>query len=210
MPTSRRSPAVSLGLTAAMAAALTGCAQVGQSSDVGPAAPGATWTVETDPASAVPASETGAGEAGGDLVDVASEDPPSDEGADDGSAASDDTAEDALGGQQAPVEYAAVCVDQSSGSRVEDGQCDDIDPQVHHHGGSTGLLAWYFLRSGMMFPRVGSRVSGGSYSVPTTSSVVRGGVPRSGGKVAAASVAGTRTTVSTGGFGGSGRVGVGG
>lgn len=90
--------------------------------------------------------------------------------------------------------HAGVCVDKNTGNRVDDDQCSSS-----YHGGH--YFGWYFFAFGSRMPRVGAPVSGGSYSAPSGSSYVTGGVPREGGAVSASNVkGGTKTTV-RGGFG---------
>ena len=80
------------------------------------------------------------------------------------------------------VDNQAVCVDQRTQERVDDGQCD---PDDEANVGVGGIFFWYFLaaRSGAFFPAIGQRVSGGTYSVPAAGTAARGGVPRAGGNV---------------------------
>ncbi|SDQ42595.1 tRNA-dihydrouridine synthase [Quadrisphaera sp. DSM 44207] len=92
----------------------------------------------------------------------------------------------------------AVCVDEDTGARVDDDECDDDGTRV-------GGFGWYFLPLGARIPAVGSRVSGGSYSQPS-GTAVRGGAPRAGGTVSA-DTTGRGGTVVRGGFGGSGSSG---
>lgn len=90
---------------------------------------------------------------------------------------------------------AAVCVDKSTNQRLDDDQCDDD----HYHGGH----GWYFIPFGYSAPRVGARVSGGSFNTPQGTSYVTGGVPRAGGAVDSSTVKDGKTTTVRGGFGGS-------
>ena len=84
-------------------------------------------------------------------------------------------------------DYAGVCVDQQSQQRIDDSYCDGAP--------STGAHGWYYypVRSGGTIPRVGDRVSGGTFDLPSGKSVERGGFSKAGGKV---------SSVSRGGFGG--------
>ncbi|GMA38005.1 hypothetical protein [Mobilicoccus caccae] len=92
--------------------------------------------------------------------------------------------------------HAAVCVDRETGERQPDEQCGDNSGSYH------GGFGWYFIPYGLVSPRVGAPVSGGSYSAPASSSYVTGGVSPNGGVVSADTVkGGTKTTV-RGGFGG--------
>lgn len=80
------------------------------------------------------------------------------------------------------VDNQAVCVDQDTQERVDDGQCDD-SPSSGGIGASPFL--WYFLgtTAGRGFPGIGQRVpAGGTYTQPS-GSVRRGGVPSTGGNV---------------------------
>jgi hypothetical protein len=76
----------------------------------------------------------------------------------------------------------AICVNKDTQERVDDNQCD---PHDESNGiGVGGLFFWYFVatRGGAFFPPIGGRVSGGTFSVPSGTSV-RGGVPKAGGNV---------------------------
>lgn len=99
-----------------------------------------------------------------------------------------------------PVEYAGVCVDQRTQQRLDDDECDE---RQHHHGGGAGYLAaWYFMRNGSRVPGVGSRVTGGSTTPPSSSSFVKGGVPASGvSSLDSSKVTGGQKTIKRGGFG---------
>ena len=83
------------------------------------------------------------------------------------------------------ADYAQVCQDRKSESRVEDSMCSDS-------GRSSGAYGWYFfnMNSGTAstVPPVGSKLTGGSTTAPTTGTV-KSGVASKGG------------TVSRGGFG---------
>lgn len=64
-------------------------------------------------------------------------------------------------------QYSRVCVDRSTGKRVEDDRCGSSG---HVGPGAGAFYAWYFLsgggsRSGFV-PPVGSPVRGGSFNVP--------------------------------------------
>lgn len=91
--------------------------------------------------------------------------------------------------------YAGVCVDVKTQMRVDDSECRTT---------RTGR-SWYYLRNGSSYPGVGGRVGGGSFSAPSGSSYVDGGLGRSGGSVDAGKVSGgTVHSVTKGGFGGHG------
>ena len=128
---------------------------------------------------------------------------------------------------------AGVCVDPDTNTRVEDRYCDQcLDPRTgkplrkpngqpyteaeceaqHRRGGGGVLLlgglrgpGYYYYNNGARVPRVGGAVSGGSFSAPSNHSYVRGGVDRNGTTLDASKVKGGKTTtISRGGFGGSG------
>lgn len=73
------------------------------------------------------------------------------------------------------TDYAAVCVNQDTQTRVDDEQC----PQDMEHSSSSNLLLWYFIYRSTAAPQVGHPVSGGSYIKPATGSV--GFAPKTGG-----------------------------
>lgn len=63
-------------------------------------------------------------------------------------------------------DYEAYCVNQQTGNRVDDDDCDD-DHKLS--GAATaGLFYWYFIRKGTVKPAVGTKANGGSFSVPKT------------------------------------------
>ena len=81
-------------------------------------------------------------------------------------------------------EYSSVCVDRTTGQRVEDDRCS---PGYRGHGAGA-FYAWYFLSGGGgragFVPPVGSQVRGGTFTTPAgydsvtgkpSSSVRRGG-----------------------------------
>lgn len=91
---------------------------------------------------------------------------------------------------------AGYCVDKNTQQRVDDSQCRT---GTHTTGHTYG---WYYARTGTRFPAVGQRASGGSFTAPTGSSYVEGGLGKGGGTVDAAKVSGGSVhTVRTGGFG---------
>lgn len=91
--------------------------------------------------------------------------------------------------------HAAVCVDQETGNRVDDNDCNNNSGGHSHFG-------WFFFAYGHSAPRVGAPVPVGSGSyTPPNGSYVKGGVPRAGGVVNSSSVKGGTTTTNRGGFG---------
>lgn len=106
-----------------------------------------------------------------------------------------------LGGEEEPVTQAAYCVDQASGTRVEDAQCE-----TGSGGGGSGggMHGWYFIPIGWGAPGIGGRATGGSFTTPSGSSYVQGGVPRAGGTVTTSNLSGGKTTTVRGGFGSKG------
>lgn len=97
----------------------------------------------------------------------------------------------------AAVDTAGYCVDKVTNQRVEDAQCrTSTGPHPH---------AWYYVRTGGSYPRIGGPAVGGSWAPPSRSSYVEGGLTTTGGTVDASRVSGGTThTVKTGGFGRSG------
>jgi hypothetical protein len=62
-------------------------------------------------------------------------------------------------------DYDAYCVDQNTGNRVDDDDCDD---DARSTGRATGgHYFWYHVPSGTRRPAVGAKASGGSYTVPS-------------------------------------------
>ncbi|TQL02449.1 tRNA-dihydrouridine synthase [Cellulomonas sp. SLBN-39] len=96
-----------------------------------------------------------------------------------------------LSGCSSTSDYQGVCVEKASGTRLDDADCDDDD--AGYTGGTHG---WYYLPRGASAPPVGEAVSGGTTTVPSDRTAVRGGVS-AGGET---SVKGG--SVSRGGFGG--------
>jgi len=83
----------------------------------------------------------------------------------------------------------AACVNQSTQARVADTDCN----------ANRGGFGWYYFPRGAVFPGLGGRVGGGSFTQPAAgTSISRGGLDAKGG------------TVSRGGFGGGGSKSVGG
>lgn len=85
------------------------------------------------------------------------------------------------------ADYAQMCRDKTTEQRVEDTNCSD-------KGRSGGHYGWYFYPSGSNVPAVGSRLSGGTTSVPAGKSAQKGFTSKGG-------------TVSRGGFGSSAKGG---
>lgn len=82
------------------------------------------------------------------------------------------------------ADYAQMCRDTDTETRVEDSNCSDQGRAGGHYG-------WYFYQmqgSSRSLPAVGSKLSGGTTSVPAGKSVQRGVTPKGG-------------TISRGGFG---------
>ncbi|WP_409485214.1 hypothetical protein [Arsenicicoccus dermatophilus] len=99
---------------------------------------------------------------------------------------------------------AGVCVDAQTDERLPDSECDGRRRGAH---GVVGRSArWYYYDDGARVPRVGGKVSGGSFSAPSDHSYVTGGVdPKGTTSLKSSTVSGGKgTTISRGGFGGSG------
>ncbi|MCY7395516.1 MAG: hypothetical protein LH468_05045 [Nocardioides sp.] len=102
-----------------------------------------------------------------------------------------------LSGCASSPDYAAVCVDPDTDTRVDDNQCDDNDT-AGGSGVGTAFL-WYYLGANSRFPAVGSGVSGGTFTGSgLNGSVTRGGLPTTGGSS-------VKSTTRSGGFGGTSR-----
>ena len=99
-----------------------------------------------------------------------------------------------LTGCASEPDYAAVCVDPETEQRVDDDQCDD---DRDYTGVGTGFF-WYYLGASSRVPAIGAPVSGGTFRGAGLTNVQRGGLPAAG----APSV---RSSVKSGGFGGSSR-----
>lgn len=65
------------------------------------------------------------------------------------------------GCSEADYDYAGVCVDQATGTRVADDQCDD--DRSHGFYGGRG---WYYVPRGGVAPAVGQQATGGTYKPP--------------------------------------------
>ena len=92
------------------------------------------------------------------------------------------------------ADYAAVCVNPETEERVDDDQCDDD----RDYNGVGGGFFWYYLGASSRVPAIGAPVSGGTFRGAGLNNVQRGGLPAAG----APSV---RSSVKSGGFGGSSR-----
>lgn len=75
-------------------------------------------------------------------------------------------------------DYAGVCVEESTQTRIADEQCDD-----HRSGGYYGGHGWYFVPRGVAAPAIGGKVSGGSFSAPPRSQSWGTGFKADGGVV---------------------------
>jgi uncharacterized protein YgiB involved in biofilm formation len=85
-------------------------------------------------------------------------------------------------GEVIDADYAQVCQDKKTETRVEDNHCSE-------EGRSGGYYGWYFYQSGAnSIPAVGTKLTGGSATVPAAGKSVKS-APSKGG------------TVSRGGFG---------
>jgi hypothetical protein len=96
------------------------------------------------------------------------------------------------------ADYAKVCRDNETNNRVEDVNCDSSQAR------GSGHFGWYFLpmgiagsRTSRSIPGVGSSLSGGVTSIPSTATS-KSGAPSKGS-----------SAVSRGGFGGSAKGGSG-
>ena len=99
-----------------------------------------------------------------------------------------------LTGCASEPDYAAVCVDPETEQRVDDDQCDDD----RDYDGVSSRFFWYYLGASSRVPAIGAPVSGGTFRGAGLNNVQRGGLPAAG----APSV---RSSVKSGGFGGSSR-----
>ena len=100
-------------------------------------------------------------------------------------------------------EVNAVCVDAQTQERIDDDRCDD-DPSDGSIAGSPFL--WYFLGRATAIPPFGVPVVGvygGSFSAPGAGRY-RTGLPRAGAPSTFKGGTVRKSTVSRGGFGGSG------
>jgi hypothetical protein len=107
-------------------------------------------------------------------------------------------------------DYAGVCVDSVTSTRLADTSCECVDPEDGQTittdecgddtNGTRSHGHWSFIRFGSTAPRIGQVVSGVDSRPPTGHSFVSGGVPDAGGVVSSTSVRGGSTTW-RGGFG---------
>jgi hypothetical protein len=101
------------------------------------------------------------------------------------------------------ADYAAICVDPQTETRVDDSNCKD---EREYHGSGAGFF-WFYMatRSAAYVPAIGGRYykGNGTYTVPRqrdertgggtgSPTVQRGGLSKSGGDIG---------TISRGGFG---------
>ncbi|MFI5730068.1 hypothetical protein ACIA49_08125 [Kribbella sp. NPDC051587] len=101
------------------------------------------------------------------------------------------------------ADYAAICVDPQTETRVDDSNCKD---EREYHGSGAGFF-WFYMatRSAAYVPAIGGRyyAGNGTYTVPRqrdertgggtgSPTVQRGGLSKSGGDIG---------TISRGGFG---------
>src|SRR5689334_25327889 len=104
------------------------------------------------------------------------------------------------------ADYAAICVDPQTETRVDDDNCKD---EREYHGSGAGFF-WFYMatRSRAYVPAVGARyyIGNGTYTVPrerddrtggggsggASPTIQRGGLSKSGGDIG---------TISRGGFG---------
>ncbi|MCU1538793.1 MAG: hypothetical protein JWP82_3144, partial [Humibacillus sp.] len=77
----------------------------------------------------------------------------------------------------ADYDYAGVCVDQKTNTRVGDERCDSSHPTGYHGG-----YGWYYVPRGAAAPRVGAVATGGTTS-PSSSSWTGRGFSAEGGTV---------------------------
>ncbi|GGM79983.1 hypothetical protein GCM10009721_00550 [Terrabacter tumescens] len=75
-------------------------------------------------------------------------------------------------------DFAGVCVDEATQTRIADDRCDD-----HHSAGFHGGHGWYFVPRGVAAPGIGARVAGGSYTAPPSSKSWGSGFKADGGVV---------------------------
>lgn len=73
-------------------------------------------------------------------------------------------------------DYAGVCVDEQTNTRVTDDRCDG------HTSGFHGGFGWYFIPRGTVAPAVGATATGGTLS-PARNAWTGRGMSESGGTV---------------------------
>jgi hypothetical protein len=104
-------------------------------------------------------------------------------------------------GSDPEPDHQAVCVDQSTQTRVEDDRCDDDNVR----GGGGAGFAWLLFASGRRFPPIGGRIAnypGSVRTLPDGHSGAYGGADRNGGTVSKASA---KAAIDRGGFGATSR-----
>lgn len=83
-------------------------------------------------------------------------------------------------GETIDADYAQVCQDRKNEQRVEDSLCSE-------EGRAGGAYGWYFFNmangSSQSIAPVGSKLSGGSTTAPSSGSI-KSGIPSKGGTVA--------------------------
>ena len=94
-------------------------------------------------------------------------------------------------------DYAAVCIDETTQQRVDDGRCRDVN--------GTSFVApflWYYIgRNASRLPAVGERVMGGTMTRPTTGRIGLG-YAREGGAITKGGFGSRAKSGSGGGLGG--------
>jgi hypothetical protein len=78
-------------------------------------------------------------------------------------------------------DYAAVCVDKATQTRVDDDQCDD--DHTASGSGSGGARGWYYVARGDRVPAVGQLAAGGTSTPPFDGRSVGTGFDTAGGVV---------------------------
>lgn len=79
-------------------------------------------------------------------------------------------------------DYDEYCVDNNSGNRLSDDDCDD-DDRHRSTGRSAGGASWYYVPTGTRKPAIGAKGdTGGSYSVPAKGGFGDSGKSSSGSK----------------------------
>lgn len=131
----------------------------------------------------------------------------------------------------------AVCVVQNNPDdpdddvRVDDDNCGDLDGTQRRTTSGASAFMWYYLGTlnRTSYPAVGSKVTGGTFTVPAATAVTKSGLDPAGGTLAAGETASSKITspkakamggttgggygkgsVTAGGLGGGGAKGIGG
>ncbi|MBB2985261.1 tRNA-dihydrouridine synthase [Terracoccus luteus] len=78
---------------------------------------------------------------------------------------------------QADYDYAGVCVDQKTNTRVSDDRCDSRQTTGFHGG-----YGWYYVPRGVAAPKVGQAASGGT-TTPRSGAWTGKGFSADGGTV---------------------------